>query len=367
MDASSHAKRALENDESVRFSPGGMMNTSSMALLRKSLPAGLAVGLILGLASFHARAQYRGQEQMQGRGRPPATMNAPGEHSINLDDNWFLQSSEKVKGSGEQISQPGFRIDGWYPAVVPSTVLGTLVDNNMYPDVFVGENLKAVPEQPFQVSWWYRREFVVPGNRGTRRSRLEFDGINYRANVWLNGKKVADAATTYGAFRRFSVDVTGTAKPGDRNALAVEVFPPRKGDFTIGFVDWNPKPPDNSMGLWREVRLRTTDDVAVNFPFVVTKLNLDTLKEARLTVSAELENCSANPVSGTFEGRIGSLRFSEDVKLGPKETKKAVLSPENHPELIIKDPRVWWTHDLGKPELYQLILTFRQRPARAMA
>jgi exo-1,4-beta-D-glucosaminidase len=300
------------------------MNRSTAALLRKSIPAGLAIGLILGLAVSDARSQYRNQERMPGR--PPAMMGGPGEHSINLNDIWFLQSSEKVKGAGEQISQPGFKIEGWYPAVVPSTVMGTLVQNNIYPDVLVGENLKAVPEQPFQVSWWYRREFVVPGGPGTRRVRLEFDGINYRANVWLNGKKVADAATTYGAFRRFSIDVTGTAKPGDRNTLAVEVLPPRKGDFTIGFVDWNPKPPDNSMGLWREVRLRTTGDVAVNFPFVVTKLNLDTLKEARLTVSAELENTSANPVSGTFEGRIGNLRFSEDVTLGPKETKKAVLT-----------------------------------------
>jgi exo-1,4-beta-D-glucosaminidase len=341
------------------------MNRSTAALLRKSVPAGLAIGLILGLAVSDARSQYRNQERMPGR--PPVMMGGPGEHSINLNDIWFLQSSEKVKAGGEQISQPGFKIEGWYPAVVPSTVMGTLVQNNLYPDVFVGENLKAVPEQPFQVSWWYRREFVVPGGPGTRRVRLEFDGINYRANVWLNGKKVADAATTYGAFRRFSIDVTGTAKPGDRNTLAVEVFPPRKGDFTIGFVDWNPKPPDNSMGLWREVRLRTTGDVAVNFPFVVTKLNLDTLKEARLTVSAELENSSVNPVSGTFEGRIGTLRFSEDLTLGPKETKKAVLTPDSHPELIIKDPRVWWTHDLGKPELYQLTLTFRQKQDKAQA
>lgn len=343
------------------------MKRSIAAILRKSFPAGLQIGLILALAVSFAWAQYREQERMPERGRPPQMMGGPFERVINLNDIWFLQSSEKVKAGGGEISQPGFKIEGWYPAVVPSTVMGTLVQNNVYADIFVGENLKAVPTQPFEVSWWYRREFVVPPGPGTRHARLEFDGINYRANVWLNGKKVADAATTFGAFRRFSIDVTGIAKPGDRNILAVEVIPPRKGDFTIGFVDWNPQPPDNSMGLWREVRIRTAGDVAINFPFVVTKLDLDTLKEARLTVSAELENNSPNKVSGTLEGRIGTLRFSQDVALEPKETKKAVFTPESHPDLIIKDPRVWWTHDLGKPELYQLTLAFRQKIDKAQA
>ncbi len=125
--------------------------------------------------------------------------------AVNLGDLWYIQSSEKAKGAGEQISMPGFKIDSWYPAVVPSTVLGTLVENNVYPDIFFGKNLESVPTAPFEVSWWYRKEFTVPMGPGLTRTRLEFDGINYRANIWLNGKKVADASTTFtaptGAFR----------------------------------------------------------------------------------------------------------------------------------------------------------------------
>ena len=329
-------------------------------LLRKLARPVLVPGLVLALALSFAWAQY--PDQMRRPERPTQMMmGGPFERTVNLNDLWYLQSSEKVKGDGEAVSQPGFKIDGWYPAVVPSTVMGILVENNLYRDIFVGENLKAVPTKPFEVSWWYRREFVVPPGPGTRHVRLEFDGINYRANVWLNGKKVADAATTFGAFRRFSIDVTGTAKPGDRNILAVEVFPPVKGDFTIGFVDWNPKTPDNSMGLWREVRVRTTGDVAVNAPFVMTKLDLGTLKEARLTVTAELENLSAAKVTGTLDGRIGNLNFKQDLTLEPHETKKAVFTPESHPELVINNPRVWWSHDLGKPELYVLTLGFRPK------
>jgi len=343
------------------------MNKPTAPTLRKILRASIAVVGFLALASAPAAAQYRDQERMPEPDRRPQMMPPPMERFTTLNDLWFLQSSEKVKAAGDQVSQPGFKIEGWYPAVVPSTVMGTLVQNNVYTDLFMGENLKNVPTKPFETSWWYRREFVVAPGPGTRFVRLEFDGINYRANIWLNGQKVGDAAAIYGPFRRFSIDVTGIAKAGAKNVLAVEVFPPRKGDFTIGFVDWNPKPPDSSMGIFRDIRVRTTGDVAINFPFVITKLNLETLKEARLTISAELQNNSPAKVSGTLEGRIGSLRFSQAVTLEPKETKKAVFTPESHPELIIKDPKVWWTHDLGKPELHLLMLAFLPKIDKAQA
>jgi exo-1,4-beta-D-glucosaminidase len=343
------------------------MNRSIAASLRKVGWGGLTAGLVLALGMSLVLAQYPGRGRMPERDQGPQIVGGPAERAVSLNDIWFLQSSEKAKGGGEAISQPGFKIDGWYPAVVPSTVMGTLVQNNVYPDIFVGENLKSVPTKPFEVSWWYRREFVVPPAPMARHARLEFDGINYRANIWLNGKKVADAATIFGPFRRFAIDVTAAAKPGDRNVLAVEVFPPRKGDFTIGFVDWNPKPPDGSMGIWREVRLRTTGNVVIDNPFVVTKLDLGTFKEARLTVSADLENVSPRKVSGTLEGVMGSHRFSQQVALEPRETKRIVLTPEAHPELVVTNPKVWWTHDLGKPELYQFVLGFREKLDKAQA
>ncbi|OGD27032.1 MAG: hypothetical protein A2V57_04975 [Candidatus Aminicenantes bacterium RBG_19FT_COMBO_65_30] len=317
-----------------------------------------AFSLLAMLAAFPlaGAAQYR--SSMQDRPEPKAKPGVPFERAVSLSDLWYVQSSEKAKGAGEEISKPGFKIDSWYPAIVPSTVLGTLVQNNVYPDLFFGKNLEAVPTAPFAVSWWYRKEFTVPLGPGLVQTRLEFDGINYRANIWLNGKKVADAATTYGAFRRFSIDVTADVKTTEKNVLAVEVIPPKKGEPTIGFVDWNPAAPDNNMGLFREVRVRATGRVSIENPFVVTKLDLEGFKEARLTVSAELVNHADADVSGTLEGRIEGLRFSREVTLGPKEAKKFEFSPETTPELVIKAPRVWWTHDLGKQELYLLALSF---------
>jgi exo-1,4-beta-D-glucosaminidase len=357
---------------------------SKFPLLRHLLHLWLIFGLMLAVTAFPSRGQYQ-RPEIDRRQERLSMMDGLLERTLTLNDLWFVQSSEKVKAPGEKISEPGFKIEGWYPAVVPSTVMGTLVQNNLYPDLLVGENLKSVSEAPFQVSWWYRRELVVPPGPVKRNVQLEFDGINYRANVWLNGKKVAGAAETFGPFRRFSIEVTATAKPGDKNVLAVEVFPPKKGDFTIGFVDWNPKPPDGNMGLWRDVRVRTTGDVAINFPFVMTKLDVETLKEAKLTVSAELQNHTNAKVSGTLEGRIqspgyrpeagfesrgtpsGSPNFKDEITLEPRETRTVVFTPEKYPELVVKEPRVWWTYDLGKPELYLLQLSFRPKSDKARA
>jgi exo-1,4-beta-D-glucosaminidase len=341
------------------------MTTDRPTSLRTFLRGIVALVVLAGLAGSPPAGRGQGRYSGQDRPQARAKLRAPFERVVNLGDLWYLQSAEKAKGSGEQISSPGFKIDSWYPAVVPSTVLGTLVQNNVYPDIFVGENLKAVPTAPFEVSWWYRKEFTVPTGPGLTHTRLEFDGINYRANIWLNGKRVADASTTFGAFRRFSIDVSADVKTTEKNVLAVEVIPPKKGEPTIGFVDWNPAAPDNNMGLWRDVRVRATGDVSIENPFVVTKLDLEAFKEARLTISAELRNHSGKKVAGTLEGRIESARFSQEVALEPGETRKVEFTPESAPELVIKDPRVWWTHDLGKQELYRLALSFIPERAKA--
>ena len=311
----------------------------------------LAAGLVVALS-----AQYR--TGMQDRPRPKVMPTMGLERTVMLGDLWNIQSSEKAKGTGAEISKPGFKLESWYPAIVPSTVLGTLVQNNVYRDIFLGRNLEKVPTEPFSVSWWYRKEFTVPVSPGPAVIRLEFDGINYRANIWLNGKKVADASTVYGAYRRFSIDVTADVKTTEKNVLAIEVFPPKKGEPTIGWVDWNPAPPDNAMGLFREVRIRSTGPVSIENPFVVTKLDLQTLKEARLTVWAELVNHTDRDVSGTLEGRIEGADFSRQVTLRAKETQKIEFTPETSDQLVFKDPRIWWTHDLGQPELYTLALAF---------
>lgn len=274
-----------------------------------------------------------------------------------LHDNWVIQSSGLVSADGNIISTENYIPADWYRAKVPSTVLGTLVADGEYPNIFVGKNLQKVPKERFLKPWWYRTSFDIPDN-GLKTIKLEFDGINYRADIWLNGKLMANKDSIYGSFRRFTLNISDYVKIGQKNILVVEVFPPVPGDPTIGFVDWNPEPPDHNMGIWRTVTLKLSGPVSISSPFVKTKVNIETLKSAQLTISAKVQNNTKHKVSGILSGAIGKLKFSQDVSLEPSENKIVTFKPNKYPSLKIKNPRLWWTHDFGKPELYNLSLTF---------
>ena len=166
----------------------------------------------------------------------------------------------------------------------------------------IGFNFSNAPmpdDSPFRKPWWFRTEFKLPAEYRGKTLWLNFDGINFRANVWLNGKQIAASDILAGAWRLFEFDVTAAAKPGGTNALAIEIFPPEPGDLAITFVDWNPLPPDKGMGLWRDVSITATGPVAIRYPVVTTHLAGD----AQLSVRAELTNASAQPVGGRAQGQ----------------------------------------------------------------
>ncbi|GAG37725.1 unnamed protein product, partial [marine sediment metagenome] len=218
-------------------------------------------------------------------------------------------------------------------------------------------NLEKIPTEPFEFSWWYRKEFDLQGNKPFEHVRLEFDGINYKANIWLNGKQIASSDSILGAFRIFKLDITKTVKSG-KNILAVEVFPPKPSDFTIGFVDWNPRPPDQNMGIWRPVKLHLNGPVSINNPFVTSEINLETLKEAALTITTDLVNHSDQAVSGTLKGELEEIEFSQKLLLKPNESKTVRFSPEQFEELTLFQARLWWPNNLGAQNLYKLKLSF---------
>ncbi len=279
-------------------------------------------------------------------------------YDIPLKDGWFIRQATDVEADGSEVSSPGLELAGWNPTPVPATVLAALRANGEYPDVFVGTNLESVPRERFAGSWWYRTEFDLPDESKISSVRLGFDGINYRADIWLNGHRIASRAQVFGSFRTFEFDVTPTVKPG-RNVLAVEVFPPQPGDFTFGFVDWNPRPPDQNMGIWRPVTLRLSGPVSLARPFVTSTVNLETLEEADLTITVEAVNQTDQAVSGRLEATIEDLVLQQGLTLTPGETRIVVFDPRQFPELRIQNPRLWWPHNLGRVNLYELTLRFR--------
>ena len=173
---------------------------------------------------------------------------------IMLKNNWLIQQSVRVNLPGSVVSGNVLDTTGWYRTTVPSTVMGALTSAGHFNDLFMADSLNKVSREPFDKPWWFRTRFNLPAPKDGRHIILKFDGINYYANIWLNSKRVASRDSVFGTFRTFSFDVTDIVKDS-LNILAVEVFRQRQGDFGLGFVDWNPAPPDNNLGIWREVSL----------------------------------------------------------------------------------------------------------------
>lgn len=301
-----------------------------------------------------------------------------GEETI-LGAGWAVQSSAKVLAGGDKVSLHGFDTTGWYKTSAPKTVFAVLVENGVYKDPYFGMSLRSIPgveypiggqfanlemsaKSPYAVPWWYRREFEVPKRFKGHTVWMNFHGINYRAEVWINGKKVAGSDEVAGAFRRYEFDVTPFVHEGTKNVVAVAVTAPKAGELGITFVDWNPMPPDKGMGLWQEVCLREGGPVAIHHPFVDTRLELPGASTAHLTVRAELQNASDAAVRGILHGKIEGGRapreFSQPVELAARETREIVISPEATETLNIEHPKLWWPYQMGEPYLHTLSLEF---------
>ncbi len=275
---------------------------------------------------------------------------------VLLSHNWQVQSSAVVNLGGDKVSSPEAAAAQWYPASVPSTVMGVLTENGLYPDLLTGMNYKDADRTPFDVSWWYRTTFNSPVQGAGKHVELSFDGLTYRANIWLNGQLIGKKEDVYGPFCRYSFDVSALLQ--EENVLAVEVFRAQKGEPNIGFVDWNPRPLDESMGIFREVRLLVTGDAGLKDTWVQTKVNTETLNEAWLTVETKVENFTAKKLKGTLKGQLEHISFALPVTLEPNETKTVKITPEDVKGLHVLNPRLWWCNGMGLPELYALQLRF---------
>ena len=293
---------------------------------------------------------------------------SPPESRISLHGSWLLQSSCVDKSSAESIATPGFAAKDWHKAEVPGTVVGALVTDKTLPDPDYGMNLKNFPgaslggeepfsnrdmpaDSPYRCSFWFRTEFPTPAGLASKAAWLHFLGINYRANVWLNGKKIADQSDVAGAYRSYEFRVDPLLNKSGKNALAVEVFAPEKNDLGLTWVDWNPTPPDKDMGIWREVFLSDSGEVTLRAPFVSSKLDSD-YKSAALTLSAELRNTADHPVKAVLHAEVDGKHLSQPIELAANESKIVSFSPDKFEQLKLAHPHLWWPYQMGEPYLY---------------
>lgn len=306
---------------------------------------------------------------------------------VSLLDAWFLGTNQTAGGA--VLSQPTYvpSSPAWAPVVVPCTVLACLQQQGLYPNLYVGDAISQVPTGQFNASWWYATRIPAPaaaaaGGGGVR--SLRFKGLSYRANIWVNGVLVADNATAVGTFRYFDVPLPATGAAG----VAVEVFRPfdralpasnRDLDLALTFVDWAPTPPDGSMGLWREVELRShPGPVGLLDPGVLTTLPPPSagpgpaggappaaFEYADLTVVVTARNWDATaPAVGAVTARIlapdGATALATAcavVTLPPGAELRVALPPAR-----VATPDLWWPWQMGNATLHFANVSFALAP-----
>jgi hypothetical protein len=343
------------------------------------------------------QAGYRAPQDPSQMPKSKAAFSKPVAHAIpegpavreiarnrwSLDGGWRLIAAPEGNAAGEKISLPSFDASKWMAAVVPGTVLTTMVERGVYPDPEYGLNNLAIPESLNKQDYWYRTEITSPQALTGKNLTLTFQGINYKAVVWLNGKRLGEIT---GAFIRGNFDVTTIWKAGkgETNALAVKVSPPphpgipqeqsiKGGPGENGGImcldgptfvasegwDWIPAVRDRETGIWQPVELNAVQAVRIGDAQVVTELPLPDTSRADVRINVPLENLTDNPLHGTLKASFEKVEVSKDVTLTPG-TKTVALTPAEFKQLTVQNPRLWWPNGYGKPELYHLKLAFSE-------
>ncbi len=308
---------------------------------------------------------------------------------------WSMLRADAIKATGAEISTVGFRSDGWMPAAVPGTILTSLVENGVYPEPYYGTNnklsRKLIPDLAHVgrefYTYWFRTEFTVPASFQGRRIWLEPEGINYRAEFWVNGRLVDVMA---GMFCSRSIDITDCVKAGETATLAVKVYPvdvpgttmPKTwgatgewhngGDGWIGqnvtqlmTVGWDftyeDGIRDRNTGIWRDIRLYSTGNQQLRAPFVISNLEKPNYDVAHETISVEVHNPNTSGAECIVEAKIpeAGVRVEKKVSLQRGEHLTVQFTPQEFPQLTLKNPRLWWPKFKGAQELYTLQLTLR--------
>ena len=316
---------------------------------------------------------------------PPAAHAAGLPPAVTISQGWKLQDDAKVGAAGGDVSAPQYQTAGWYDAVVPGTVLTTLVHAGVYPEPLYGENNRTIPESLNKTSYWYRTAFTVPSSYRGRTVWLKFNGINYAADVWVNGHHAGEIR---GAFTRGVFDITPFAAAGHAGVLAVQVRPqPHPGVpveqtqaagvgpnggitaidgatflCTIGW-DWIPGIRDRDTGIWRDVSIYATGPVTLADTYVVSELPTPKLDVADLTVQTTVRNTTVKPQAGELAGTIGGIAFHKSVTVGASESNLVTLTAADTPALHIQNPRLWWPNGYGPQNLYTLKLQFVAKSA----
>ncbi len=328
--------------------------------------------------------------EVYGRGgmtvRAPATPAPRTDGRLGLAGGaWRLQRAELAGGEGESLSKPGFKDDAWIIATVSGTVLTSYFNAGAIPDPNFGKNQLYLSDSFFYSDFWYRTEFNAPATGQDEIAWLNFDGLNWKGDIFLNGEKIGRIE---GGFLRGRFDVTGKIRAGQPNALAVRIeknatpgsakqktleSPGKNGGAlgadnptyhsSIGW-DWIPTIRGRNVGIWGDVFLTVTGAVTLGNAFVSSTLPLPDTSRADVAIEVDLVNHRAKPVAGLLRGTFGAVAFEQKIALEAGARTTVKLDPGTTPGLRISSPELWWPAGYGEPHLYDLELSFETKHHR---
>lgn len=284
----------------------------------------------------------------------------PDFRTVALSSGWKMQSDNKLSGIDEKlISEKGYDVRNWYNAAVPGTVLGALATNGVIEDPTFGINMQNVDTVQFKFNrpWWYRTTFKLSAGDLRKNISLRFNGICYRADLWINGKKVVGNDIFSGTYRMFTFNINPYIRKGE-NTVAIKMMRFVDGEYTLGFCDWNPLPADRSMGIFREVFLEINDGIKIRSPFVYSKVDASTKSSADLYIQAEIVNSANKPVSGIVRVNYELGEVEKRVTVPANDTLHCVFNAEDFKQLSVKNVELWWPNGMGKAKLYNLKTEF---------
>ncbi len=337
------------------------------------------------------------------------------DNPVFLRENWYVKSAFLVKEDGRTLSSSRFRPSDFYKTNVPTTVLTALVKNGVYPNPYVGLNNMKIPDasdefnraydlakfshlpdgrNPWADPYWFWTQFRLPETHKRRVIWLNIEGINYRADVWLNSRLIADSKEIVGMFGRWMLDITELSDFEGINTLAIKIYPldypglpaepqlkafgpfgPNGGptgdigknvtmQSSVGW-DWIPAVRDRNMGIWQDVFISASGPVDIRHPHIITDLPLPEVNNAHLSISAEVANLSDSEKKGVLIAKIHAKTFEDqniilkkNVELAPLERIFIHLDKQEFEELSIPDPKLWWPNGYGSQDLYELEISF---------
>lgn len=326
----------------------------------------------------HSRAAYV-KPLLKAKAATHTILSPLSDGEFNIINGWELAPGPGINANGQVLSKQNYNTKTWYNAVVPGTVLTSLVKQGVYPDPYFGLNNLHIPDSLCREDWWYRTSFTIPANYQNEDAFLNFEGINYAAEIWLNGKRIGNIK---GAFKHGVFNISGFINKNGINVLAVHIIPPpdpgipqeespsagtgpNGGQLCLDgptFIategwDWIPGIRDRDMGIWQNVTLKFVKAIIISDTHIITRLPLPDTNRAFVNIETNIHNISAQKQNITLKAQFGNIKVQQDVNLGPNENKIVSFNSAYFKALNISHPKLWWPNGYGNPALYQLKLT----------